>query len=161
MVGVVIGRLLVAVGERAMYHWVLPVDSFVYQFAAMGALSALSLALFISYLSLIPRKIFVFPDHLRVESLAFRSWRIGPDDVEELVLARFATVWLSRRILTTLPFTLALFRPGVYLGLKNRRGLFLRSGQPDELRRVMSAALAVGATADAAKGEAPADVDGS
>jgi len=139
--GLAMIRLWAFAAERAAYHWIEPVDSYAVQVAAYGAMGALTLILAVAWLSLFPRKILVFPDHIRVKYLSYRSRAVHPADVEGLTLSRFADVWLSPTVLGVTPLATGLFAPGVLLRLRGRRGLFFRVRNAEELLDVMGEAL--------------------
>jgi hypothetical protein len=97
------------------------------------------LALFLVSLSRLPRKLLIFPDHLRVKSLAYRSRIFKPEDLEEISLRRFHKVWLSKDLFRCFPMTVGLLRPGIYLRPSKGRAYFFRSRDSKELIEVLGA----------------------
>lgn len=136
--GIVSGRLLAAVGERIWYAWIFPVDVYAFQLVAWAVTGMGALSLLILYLSIPPRKILVFPDHIRVKHLFYRSRAIPLEDLRRvrragvLDLARDGTIW------RTLPISLGLTTRGVHLEPRSGMGYLFRARRPDELLGVLA-----------------------
>ena len=113
------------------------IDSYFVQTGLRGVLLFAMAPLVLGYLSLLPTKLLVFTDHLRVKYLAYRSRVILPNDVEEIRSCRFAAVWLSRQILHTVPLTLGLVSPGILLRTRRGPSYFFAARDPVELVEVL------------------------
>ncbi|RMH11256.1 MAG: hypothetical protein D6701_15315, partial [Gemmatimonadetes bacterium] len=136
---VVLGRLAYAGLERATLAWVLPLDDFALQAGAYGAMLAASAALLLAYLSLVPRKLLVFPDRILLKSLAYRSRVLEPGDIEFAAPARLLGAWRSRGLFGVRPLSLPLVRRGVLLQPTHGRALLLRTRDSAELLSVLAA----------------------
>ncbi len=116
---------------------VVTVDDYTIQTASYALMLVSVLTLFLLYLSRLPRKLLVFPDHLRVKSLAYRSRIFKPEDLEEISLRRFHKVWLRKDLFSCFPMTVGLLRPGIYLRPVKGRAYFFRSRDSKELIEVL------------------------
>lgn len=137
--GLVLGRLTFFGLEWISLSFVATVDSHVIQSASYAAMLVFVLVGGTVYLSRFPRKLLIFPDHLRIKSLVYRSRLLKPEDVEEISLRRFHRVWLSRDLFRCFPLTLGLIRPGVYLRPAKGRSYFFRTRDSKELIEVLGA----------------------
>ena len=63
----------------------------------------MAVVLSILYLSLFPRKLIVFPDHLRIKFLAYRSRILKPDDLLEISTRRVQQVWFRKNLADDVP----------------------------------------------------------
>ena len=94
-VGLILARLTFFGLQWITLAYVATVDDYTIQVGSYALMLISVLALFLVYLSRLPKKLLVFPDHLRVKSLAYRSRIFKPEDLEEISLRRFHKVWLS------------------------------------------------------------------
>lgn len=160
-VGLLWLRLLGWAAERGVTLGVLQVESYGLQITAFVALGAVTLVLLVAYLSLFPRKILVFPDHVRLKYLAYRSRRIEPGDVDEIRLLRFPDIWLSSRLFPTLPLSGGVWKPAIHLKTRKGPSLFFRSRDTGELFTVLGEVLGErevpGEEAEPEPGPAPPD----
>jgi predicted Zn-dependent peptidase len=129
----VIGRVAVWLWSLAYTRWVRPVDCFWIQYgvAAVGLVIVVGTILWI--LTLIPRKVLLLEDELRIKSLLFRSRILRPADVAVVELRSFRDVWPKRSIVRCIPLTLGLFQPAIYLETTGGRSYFFRARERDEL----------------------------
>lgn len=135
--GLVLGRLFVAFLMWAGATWVVTVESYVIQSASWALMLSGSIALVVVYLSRFPRKLLVFPDHIRVKSRAYSSRVLEPTDIAEISLRRFSDVWLSRDIFRCTALTFGIIRPGLYVRPKRGRALFFQTRDTAELAGVL------------------------
>ena len=119
--------------------YVATVDDYTIQTASYALMLVSVLALSLVYVSRFPRKLLIFPDHVRVKSLAYRSRVFKPEDLEEISIRRFHRVWLSKDLFRCFPMTLGLLRPGIYLRPSKGRAYFFRSRDTKELIEVLGA----------------------
>ena len=96
-----------------------------------------AVVLFILYLSLFPRKIIVFPDHLRIKFLAYRSRIIKADDLLELTTRRVRQVWFRKDAFQCVPLAFGLVGPGIYIRPTKGRAYFFRTRNTEELINVL------------------------
>ncbi len=136
--GIAATRLLVAAVERAMAAWVMPVESYLYQMGAFVVVGSLALVAAVLYLSLPPRKLLVFPDHLRVKSRAYRSRVIPLQDIESVGRRRIADVARRGRLFSTLPLSLGVGPAAVHLEVRGGMGYIFRVRDPVELMAVLT-----------------------
>lgn len=135
--GLVLLRFVVAGSIWLDGRFVTTTESYWAQMSSYGAMLATGVALTVAYLALLPRKILVFPDHLRIKALAYRSRVLRPEDVEEIRAARMGSVWFSKRLLRTTALTLGLIRPGILLRPVKGRSYFFRVRDSAEFLRVL------------------------
>ncbi len=138
-VGLVLARITLFGLQWVTLAYVATVDDFVVQSAGYALMLVSLLALLLVYLSRFPRKLLVFPDHLRVKALVYRSRILKPGDLEEISLRRFHRAWLSRDLFRSFPMTLGLLRPGIYLRPSKGRAYFFRTRDTKELVDVLGA----------------------
>jgi predicted Zn-dependent peptidase len=136
-VGLAGARLLVAGVQWAVSSWVLPVDVYLYQMGAFALLGAIGLSLFVAYLSLPPRKVLVFGDHVRVKHLSFRS-RVMPVEGLRARVATLATVAREGGLLRTVPLALGMGRSAIWLRPERGRGYLIGVRDPDEMLEVLA-----------------------
>ena len=136
--GLVLARLVVALLIWAGGDWVATVASYVVQMASYAFMLSGSIALVILYLARFPRKLLVFPDHVRVKSWAYASRSLAPEDVQEISLRGFRDVWLSSDIFRCTALTFGLLRPGLYVRPKKGRALFFGARDTEELTEVLA-----------------------
>lgn len=136
-IALVIGRGMFAGFEWIGLRYVATSDSYWVQASSYGAMLVTGITVLIIYVAMIPRKILVFPDHLRIKGLAYRSRVLEPDDIEEIGPARFRSVWLSKRLVRTTALTLGLVRPGILLRPVKGRAYFFRVRKSQELLQVL------------------------
>jgi predicted Zn-dependent peptidase len=135
---IVAGRLLAAAGERIWYAWIFPVDLYAFQLLAWAATAVAALSLAILYLSLPPRKLLVFPDHVRVKHLFYRSREIPLEELRRVRRARVFDLIRDGTLWRTLPLSLGLTARGVHLEPRSGMGYLFRVRRPGELLGVMS-----------------------
>ena len=102
-VGLIVGRLIVFIVQSLALAYIVTIDHYGAQLVFYGAMLSTAVALFILYLSLFPRKIIVFPDHLRIKFLAYRSRILKPDDFLELSTRRVQQVWFRKNFVGDVP----------------------------------------------------------
>ena len=137
--GLILTRLIVFVGQSVALAFLVTVDDYRIQMTGYALMLATAVVLSILYLSRFPRKLLVFPDHLRINSLAYRSRVFGPDDIEEISTRRFHQVWFRKDLFRCVPLTLGLAGPGIYLRPTNGRAYFFRTRNSRELIDVLGA----------------------
>ena len=108
-------------------------------FMGLGFMLAGMMALLVLALALVPRKLLVFDDELRVKYLSYRSVTLSAADIEEVSLRRFSEVWLSSRLWRCLPLAIGAFAPAIYLRSRSGRSLYFRSRDTKELFELLSA----------------------
>ena len=133
----IIFRGMIAGFEWIGFRYVATANSYWVQMSSYGAMLATAIVVLITCLAMVPRKILVFPDHLRIKGLAYRSRVLKPEDIEEIAPARVGTVWLSKRIVRTTALTLGLIRPGILLRPVKGRAYFFRVRKSAELLQVL------------------------
>ena len=138
-VGLVFARLTFFGLQWLTLTYVSTVDDYRIQTVSFALMLASVLTLVIIYISRLPRKVLVFPDHIRIKSMAYRSKVLKPEDLEEVSLRRFHRVWMSRDLFRCYPMTLGLIRPGVYLRPAKGRAYFFRTRDTKELLDVLGA----------------------
>lgn len=126
-------------GMRWMTPWIRSIDSYPVQTAATGLMvfAVLSLALLIYAAA--PRKLLLFSDHVRIKGRAWRSRILHAEDIDEISIRRFPSVWLHPRILRSPPLTFGLLKPGIWLKPRKGRSYFFRVRDTDELAEVLGA----------------------
>ena len=115
-IGLIVGRLIVFV-----------VQSLALAFVGISVL----------LLSRVPRKIIVFPDHLRIKFLAYRSRILKPDDFLELSTRRGHQVWFKKDLFRCVPLSFGLAGPGIYMRPIKGRAYFFRTRDTVELVDVL------------------------
>ena len=138
-VGLVMARIALFGLQWLTLAYVVTIDDYAIQSAVYALMLVLLLSLMLVYLAQFPRKLLVFPDHLRVKALAYRSRILKPESLEEISLRRFHRVWLSRDLFRCFPMTLGLLRPGIYLRPARGRAYFFRTRDVKELVDVLEA----------------------
>ena len=109
------------------------VDSYVLQYSFVWLIVALGVMGIIACQALVPSKLLVFDDHIRVKFRSYRSRRIDLADVKDISLQRIGGFLKRGGPLRFAPLTVALFRPGVLLETVTGRGYFFRVRDPEEL----------------------------
>ena len=138
-VGLIFARLIVFAVQFMALTFLVPADDYTIRMTAYALMLVTAVTLIILYLSWFPRKILVFPDHLRIKSLAYRCRILRPDDVAEISTRRVHRLWFSRLLFRSIPLTLGLMGPGVYLRPTRGRAYFFRTRDNRELLDVLSA----------------------
>jgi hypothetical protein len=123
-VALIVGRLIVFVVQSLALAFVVTIDNYNSQLLFYAAMLTTAVALSILYLSLFPRKIIVFPDHLRIKFLAYRSRVLKPDDLLEISTRRFHQVWFRKDVFRSVPLAWGLVGPGIYLRPTKGRAYF-------------------------------------
>ncbi len=136
-VAVTVSLGITAAADRLAYAWVMSVDSYPLHLAMWGVAISGALVLAVGFLSLPPRKLLVFEDHVRVKHLAYRSRLLPPHAIRRVRLVRFSDLLRAPPPLRTLPMTLGLTRPAVHLEPRQGIGYLLRVRDPAELVRAL------------------------
>lgn len=136
-VGLIVGRLIVFVVQALALAFVVTIDNYNSQLLFYAAMLTTAVALSILYLSLFPHKIIVFPDHLRIKFLAYRSRVLKPDDLLEISTRRFHQVWFRKDVFRSVPLAWGLVGPGIYLRPTKGRAYFFRTRNTAELVDVL------------------------
>jgi predicted Zn-dependent peptidase len=136
-IGLILARLIVFVVQALSLAYFVTVDDYSIRMVGYALMLATAIVLFIVYLSRFPRKILVFPDHLRIKSLAYRSRILRPGDVEEISTRRIHQVWLTKMLFRCVPLTLGLAGPGIYVRPTNGKAYFFRTRNNRELIEVL------------------------
>ena len=138
-VGLILVRLIVFVVQSLSFAFLVTVDDYTIRMTAYALILVSAVVLSILYLSRFPRKILVFPDHLLIKSLAYRSRVLRPEDVEEISTRRIHQVWLTKVLFRCVPLAFGLAGPGIYLRPTTGRAYFFRTRNSGELIDVLSA----------------------
>ena len=136
--GFVVARLIVFAVQSVTLNSLLTIDSYAIQMTAFAIMLVAAVALFILYLSRIPRKILVFPDHLLIKFLAFRSRILRPLDLLEVSTRRFPQVWLTKGLFRCVPLTFGVIGPGIYMRPRQGRSYFFRTRNNRELMDLLT-----------------------
>ncbi len=129
----VTGRTLVFAYQVLTDRVLLTTESFLVQWSGYAAMLVVTVLLTVLVLAHIPRKLLLFDDQIVIKHLSYRSVALPGDEIEELSLRRFRSVWLSRRILKCVPLTLGLLAPGVYLKRRNGWAYFFNVRDREEM----------------------------
>jgi predicted Zn-dependent peptidase len=135
--GVVLARLAVAGVDRIGYAWILQVDMYLFQMGAWALSLVGGLFGVLVYLSLPPRKLLVFPDHVRVKNLFYRSRVIPIEDIHVVRRARIFDVARDGLLFRTLPLSWGLASPAVHLQPRHGLGYLARVRDSQELLDVL------------------------
>jgi predicted Zn-dependent peptidase len=111
---------------RAFALWVRPIDDYNIQLGARAVGALICILLVIGILSRLPRKLLLLQDELRIKGLLFRSRVLQPEDIVAIELRGFREIWLTKRLRSTLPLTLGLFKRRIYLQVRSGRSYFFR-----------------------------------
>ena len=136
-VGLIGGRLIVFVVQSLALTFLVTIDDYTIQLVFYGAMLIMAVVLSILYLSLFPRKLIVFPDHLRIKFLAYRSRILKPDDLLEISTRRVQQVWFRKDLIRCVPLAWGLVGPGIYLRPAKGRAYFFRTRNTGELIDVL------------------------
>jgi hypothetical protein len=138
------GILLIAVLRLMLYGYNLAdtyifedVDNFWFRSYMQALMFVIAVSVGISVLMCIPYKLLIFDDHVRIKYLFYRSRIIRPEGIESIASARFAEVWLSRKLWKCVPLTTGFFYPGIYLKLRNGWSYFFRARNNGELMTML------------------------
>lgn len=134
----VVGRLYAYVADRLYYDYLAKVDNFWFQYSIMGLIGALGFFLLIVALAHIPYKLMIFEDHIRIKYLFFRSKIIWRRDAVSLETLSIREILRKRRLRRCIVLTLGLFKPGLYLSLRNGHSLFFQVREAEEAIRSFS-----------------------
>ena len=132
-----LGRVAAAALGWGVDRWLLPVDDYVIQHAAVAGMLFIGLLAAALLLTSSPRKLLIFEDHIRIKSRAWRSRILKADDIEEIALERGFGAWLSRGVLWSPPLAFGLVGPGIHLRPVKGRSYFFRSRDTTELAEVL------------------------
>ncbi len=136
-VALVFGRLIVSAVQSLALTSLVTVDQYSIQMVFYATMLMAAVVLFVLYLSLFPRKVLVFPDHLLIKFLAYRSRLIKPDDLLELSTRRVHQVWFKKILFRTVPLAWGVVGPGIYMRPTKGRAYFFRSRNTRELADVL------------------------
>lgn len=137
-VGIAAGLALVAAANRIGYALVVPVDVYAYQMAMWAVALAAGLLLLVGYLSLPARKLLVFPDHLRVKHLAYRSRIVPLGRIRRVRLVRLPDLIREPPPARTLPLSLGVTSPALHVDVEGGTGYLVRVRDPRELLDVLA-----------------------
>jgi predicted Zn-dependent peptidase len=152
LAGIVLGRLLTALGEGIWYSWIFPVDVYVVQMSAWALTGAGALAIAVYYLSLPPRKLLLFPDHLRIKHVFYRSRVIPLDEIRRVRRARIKDLLAEGLLRRTLPLSLGLTTRAVHVEPRSGMGYLVRVRNPGELLAVFAE---LGVTVEGSAAQSP------
>ena len=99
-------------------------------------------------------KLVVFPDHLRIKFLAFRSRVLRPHDLLDLSTRRGHQIWLRKDLFRCVPLAWGLMGPGIYLRPHKGRAYFFRTRDTEELIGVLGGWRGVSVSSTRRKKEA-------
>ena len=136
-VGLIVARVIVFGVQSLALAFLVPIYDYSTQLLFYGAILAMAVVLSILYLSLFPRKLIVFPDHLRIKFLAYRSRIIKPDDLLGISTRRVQQVWFKKDVFRCVPLAFGLAGPGIYLRPVKGRPYFFRTRDTSELIDVL------------------------
>ena len=136
-VGLIVGRLIVFVVQSLALAFLVTIDVYSVRLVFYGAMLITAVVLSILYLSLFPRKLLVFPDHLRIKFLAYRSRILKPDDLLDVSMRRFHQVWFRKDLFRCVPLAWGLVGPGIYLRPFKGRAYFFRTRNTAEMIHVL------------------------
>ena len=136
-VGLIVGRLIVFVVQSLALTYLVTIDEYGVQMMLYGAMLSTAVVLSILYLSRFPRKIIVFPDHLLIKFLAYRSRKFEPGDFLEISTRRGYQVWFRKDVFRCVPLAWGLVGPGIYLRPTKGRAYFFRTRDTGELIDVL------------------------
>jgi predicted Zn-dependent peptidase len=136
-VGLVLARLAVAGADRIGYAWILQVDMYLFQMGAWALALVAGLFGVLAYLSIPPRKLLVFPDHVRVKNLLYRSRVIPIEEIHVVRRARILDVARDGLLFRTLPLSWGLAGPAIHLQPRHGMGYLARVRDPQELLDVL------------------------
>ena len=134
---VVLARLAGAGYDRLVSGWMERIDHYTVQAAGGAVMVVLLLVAASLIVASSPRRILLFPDHLRIKSRLWRSRILEPDDIAEISVRRFRDVWLSREILRGPPLAFGLVRLGIHIRPHKGRSYFFRARDTRELAEVL------------------------
>ena len=134
---VVLARLAGAGYDRLVSGWMESIDHYTLQAAGGAVMVVLLLVASSLIVASSPRRILLFPDHLRIKSRLWRSRILKPDDIAGISVRRFREVWLSREILRGPPLAFGLVRLGIHVRPHRGRSYFFRSRDTKELAEVL------------------------
>lgn len=137
-VGFILARLIVFVVQSLSLAFLVTVDDYSIRMTAYALMLVSTVLCSVLYLSRFPRKLLVFPDHIRIKSLAYRSRILRPDDVEEISTRRLHQLWLTKTLFRCIPLTFGLAGPGIYLRPTKGRAYFFRTRNSREVIDVLS-----------------------
>ena len=134
----VVARLTFAGYRWSASRWIEGIDHYGVQ--AAGGAGALVLLLVASsvIVASAPRRILLFDDHVRIKSRAWLSRILKAEDIAEISVRRFRSIWLTRALLGGPPLAFGLVRPGIYIKPVTGRSYFFRSRDTEELAQVLT-----------------------
>ena len=119
-------------------RWVESIDHYTVQAVSGAVVLVLLLVACSLIVASAPRRILLFPDHLRIKSRAWRSRILKPEDIAEISVRRFRRIWLCRELLKGPPLAFGLLRPGICIKPVKGRSYFFRSRDTAELAEVLT-----------------------
>jgi hypothetical protein len=136
-IALILGRLIVFLVQSLALAYVVTIDAYGSQLMFYVCVVVMATALCVLYLSLFPRKLIVFSDHIRIKFLAYRSRVIKREDLLTLSTRRMHQVWFRKDLFRCVPLTLGLVGPGIYLQPTKGRAYFFRTRDTQELIDVL------------------------
>ena len=128
-----LGRLLAQALLALAVRFLFPVQSFAVQWLVLAGMLVLATLSIVLVLSLFPRKLLVFDDHVRIKYFAYRSRSWPLSEIAELSLRRFRDV---RAVLfggRVVPLAFGVYGPAVYLRPTHGRAWLFRVLRPEQL----------------------------
>ena len=115
------------------------VDSYVLQYSFIWLLVALGILGIVAGQALIPSKLLVFDDHIRVKYRSYRSRRIDFADLKDISVQGLGGFLKHGGPLRFAPLMMGLVRSGVLMETATGRGYFFRVREPEELISTVNA----------------------
>ncbi|MBI4854049.1 MAG: insulinase family protein [Acidobacteria bacterium] len=113
------GQFLYFIYQWLVFNFILSIESFWIQWAIFALMGVVSLVLFMLLIARLPSKLLLFNDGLAIKYFSYRSKLVPLNEIKEISLQPFSSVWLSSRIWKCVPLTFAFFSPGIYMRLSN------------------------------------------
>ena len=139
MAVLILARLILAGYGRVASRWIESIDHYGVQAAGSAAVLVILLVVSSLVVAAAPRRVLLFDDHVRIKSRAWRSRVLKAEDIAEISVRRFRSIWLTRDILRSPPLAFGLVRPGIYIKPVTGRSYFFRSRDTEELAEVLTA----------------------
>ena len=136
---IVVARLTFAAYGCVADRWIEGIDNYAVQAAGSAGMLVLLLAASSLIVASAPRRILLFDDHVRIKSRAWRSRILKAEDIAEISVRRFRSMWLTPAVFRCPPLAFGLVRPGIYIKPVTGRSYFFRSRDTEELAEVLTA----------------------
>jgi hypothetical protein len=137
-VGLIVIRLIVFFVQSLALDSLVTTGSYSVQMLCYGVMVSAAVVLFTLCLSTIPRKIIVFPGHLRIKFLAYRSRVIKLDDLQDIATRRGHQVWFKKRnLFRCVPLSWGLVGPGIHLRPYKGLAFYFRTRDTEEMMGVL------------------------